>query len=259
MVSLGLCLPAVFGETSPAAVERAADVGADAVEFFDWPEQDLDALAAAADDHGVDVAAITGPTGSPLAEPSLTDPAHRDAAVASLTEDVAAAARVGAHAVIVTVGPDYDRLDDATMHESVVAGLREVAPVAEDAGVELLVEPLNVAVDHPGYYLVSSREGFDVVAAVDSPNVSLLFDLYHQQISEGNLLATVTANIEHVGHFHAADVPGRHEPGTGELHYENIVTTIAETGFDGYLTMELSPTVAPEAAFEDVVGWFDAL
>jgi hydroxypyruvate isomerase len=103
------------------------------------------------------------------------------------------------------------------------------------------VEPLNIAVNHKGYYLYSSAEGFDIIRAVGSPNVKLLYDIYHQQVTEGNLIQTITENIELIGHFHVADVPGRHEPGTGEINYANVLKAIDETGYNGYVGLEYAP------------------
>ena len=116
----------------------------------------------------------------------------------------------------------------------------------------LALEPLNTAVDHPGYFLTSSAEGFDIVDAVDSPNVKLLYDVYHQQITKGNIVQTVTENVERIGHVHLADVPKRHEPGTGELNYAHILSVLDDAGYDGYVGCEFSPVGSPEGAVAKV-------
>ena len=103
----------------------------------------------------------------------------------------------------------------ARQHDNCVQAFRAAAPLCEDAGVTLSIETLNVLVDHKGYYLATSEEGFRMVDEVASPRVRLLFDIYHQQITEGNLIANITRNITKISHFHVADVPGRHQPGTG--------------------------------------------
>ena len=109
----------------------------------------------------------------------------------------------------------------------------------------LSIETLNVLVDHKGYYLATSEEGFRMVDAVGSPRVRLLFDIYHQQITEGNLIANITANLGKISHFHLADVPGRHQPGTGEINYLNVFRAIAAKGYTGFLGLEMWPTVDP--------------
>jgi hydroxypyruvate isomerase len=146
-----------------------------------------------------------------------------------------------------------DGLDRETQYENVVEVLSTVAPDAEEAGVTLALEPLNTAVDHPGYYLTSSAEGFDIVDDVDSPGVRLLYDVYHQQITEGNVIQTVTENVDRIGHVHVADVPGRHEPGTGELNYANVFSALDDAGYDGYVGCEFRPTGDPESAMDAVL------
>jgi hydroxypyruvate isomerase len=123
----------------------------------------------------------------------------------------------------------------------VVRGLKGLAPLAEEAGVTLLLEPLNTLVDHPRYFLDSGREGFAIIGEVDSPHVRLLYDVYHMQIMEGNVTETLRRHLPLVGHIHMADVPGRHEPGTGELHFANILHALADAGYAGTVGFEFSP------------------
>jgi len=111
-----------------------------------------------------------------------------------------------------------------------------------------VLEPLNVHVDHPGYFLNHSALGFELVRAVGSPYIRLLFDIYHMQVMEGNIIQSLTGNLDVIGHVHVADVPGRHEPGTGELHYGNIFRALRQAGYDRYVGFEFEPTVASEQA-----------
>ncbi len=135
---------------------------------------------------------------------------------------------------------------------AIVAALRAGAPLCEDAGVTMVLEPLNVLVDHAGYYLVTSAEGFQIVDEVGSPAVKLLYDVYHQQITEGNLIATITANVGRIGHLHVADVPGRHEPGTGEINYRNVLRAVEAAGYAGYVGLEYQPQADPAATLATV-------
>src|SRR4029077_17233792 len=109
----------------------------------------------------------------------------------------------------------------------------------------VVLEPLNVLVDHAGYYLVTTAEGLEIVDEVASPNVKLLFDIYHQQISEGNVIRNLTENLAKIGHVHAADNPGRHEPGTGELNYAVIFRALDAAGYDGHVGLEYRPSTDP--------------
>jgi hydroxypyruvate isomerase len=99
-------------------------------------------------------------------------------------------------------------------------------------------------VNHKGYYLATSAEGFEVIREVGSPAVKLLFDIYHQQITEGNLIANIRAGIDLIGHFHTADNPGRNELGTGEINYRNVFKAIEETGYQGF-GLEYAPIADP--------------
>ncbi|MCL9814284.1 hydroxypyruvate isomerase family protein [Natranaeroarchaeum aerophilus] len=244
MVRLSVCLDIVYDdEPYERRIERASAAGADAIEFWDWREKDLEAVAAAADREGLPIVGCT-------AGGTLTDPASVEDAVATIRESIETAAEYGIPTLIVTTGPDQEAHDRHTQHETIVEILKTVAPDAETAGVTLVLEPLNTAVDHPGYYLTSTAEGIDIVDAVDSPRVKLLYDVYHQQITEGNVIETMTEYVDRIGHVHIADVPGRHEPGTGELAYGNVFDALDDAGYEGYVGCEFRPTGDPDDAVE---------
>ncbi|KTG07790.1 hydroxypyruvate isomerase [Haloprofundus marisrubri] len=228
-------------DSFPDRIRRAGDAGADAIEFWDWREKDLDAIRTAAADADVPIVGCT-------AGGVLTDPEAADETVETIRESIETAADLDCPSLIVTTGPDQDGLSRERQHANIVDVLRRVADDAEEAGVTLVVEPLNTAVNHPGYFLTDTVEGVDIVEAVDSPNVKLLYDVYHQQVTEGNLVDTITDHVDHIGHIHIADVPGRHEPGTGEINYENVLTAIDDAGYDGYVGCEFSPTVDGDEA-----------
>ena len=247
MVDLSVCVEMVYDdEPFHERIRRAGDAGGDAVAVWGWRAKDLDAVQAAADDADVEIVGCT-------AGGELTDPEVADDAVETIRESIETASELGVPTLIATTGPDQDGLDRDTQHENVVDVLSRVAPDAEEAGVTLALEPLNTAVDHPGYYLTTSDEGFAIVDEVGSPNVKLLYDVYHQQITEGNVIDTITENVEQIGHVHVADVPGRHEPGTGELNYANVFDAIDDAGYDGYVGCEFSPTGDPDEAMATVL------
>jgi hydroxypyruvate isomerase len=254
-MNLSVKLNQLFGaDVRPAAmVRRAARAGADAVGYWPWYDTELETVLDAAADEGVAVAYLSG--GSQHVdgpEFPLTDPAVREEAVAELRRAVTVAADADSTFLNVIPGRRRDRLDPAVQHNAIVRSLREVAGDAERAGVTLLVEPVNTRVDHPGIYLTSSYEGYEIVEAVDSPNVRLLYDVYHQQITEGNLVANLRCHVDEIGHVHVGDVPGRHEPGTGEINYPNVFEALAEAGYDGYVGCEFVPTGSPEAGIRAV-------
>ena len=124
--------------------------------------------------------------------------------------------------------------------------LKEAVKIAEDAGVTICMELLNSRVNHPGYMCDKSAWGFELCKRVNSPRFKMLYDIYHMQIMEGDLIATIRKNIQYIGHFHTAGVPGRHELDENqEIYYPAVMRAIAETDYDGYVAHEYSPLRDP--------------
>jgi hydroxypyruvate isomerase len=124
--------------------------------------------------------------------------------------------------------------------------LKEAVKIAEDSGVTICMELLNSRVNHPGYMCDKSAWGFELCRRVDSPRFKMLYDIYHMQIMEGDLIATITKNIDMIGHFHTAGVPGRNELDENqEIYYPAVMRAIAKTGYSGYVAHEYSPQRDP--------------
>ncbi|MFZ2014706.1 MAG: TIM barrel protein, partial [Nocardioides sp.] len=136
-----------------------------------------------------------------------------------------------------------------------VENLKRAAEVVEPLGISLCLEALNTLVDHAGYFLNSARLGFEVVREVGSPQVKLLYDVYHMQIMEGNLIATINEHVGAIGHFHSAGVPGRHELFTGELDYRNIIKAVDAAGYQGYFGLEYWPTYDQRQSLADTLKY----
>jgi len=249
-VDLSVNLNSVFADHEGPfveRVERAAAAGADAVGVFGRDPDEVARIADAADAHGLAFAyasSLVGPT---------NDPDAIDERVDEVREALELADECGVE--LLNVSPDDDRaeVDDADQFGAVVEVCRRSAPAAADAGVDLLLEPLN-PVDHHGSYLTTAVEGFKLLTAVDHGRVNLLFDVYHEQVAAGNVTASLVGHLDEVGHVHVADVPGRGEPGTGELDYPSIVAALDDAGYDGYLGCEFWPEGDPEAAVERVAA-----
>ena len=167
----------------------------------------------------------------------------REAFVEALKETIQAAKAMNVPNIIATTGNERNDICREKQHEIVVETLKAMAPYAEEAEVMIVLEPLNVLVNHPGHFLVTSKEGFQMIREVDSPACRLLFDIYHQQVSEGNLIANIREGIDLIGHFHIADHPGRMEPGTGEINYEAVLRAIRDTGYSRWLAFECGRTM----------------
>jgi hydroxypyruvate isomerase len=140
------------------------------------------------------------------------------------------------------------------MHANCIESLKRAADIAAAKNVGLLLENIDPE-ENPRYFLTSVSEGFEIVRSVGAPNVQFLYDFFHDQIAEGNLLAKLEKNFDLIGVVHIADVPGRHDPGTGEINYPNIFRKLGQLGFNGYVAMEFIPegeTVAALSAAREM-------
>jgi hydroxypyruvate isomerase len=247
-MKLSVCICMVLRELDfVPRIHKVKESGLPAFEFWGWNGLDLGAVAAAKEQTGLALAALCVDSAKPevrqgMSKGSLVNPECRSAFVAASRETIEVAQRLGCPSIIATVGNEQPGMTREAQHQSIIDGLKAIAADAERAKVTFVLEPLNTLVDHKGYYLWSSAEGFDIVRAVGNPNVKLLFDIYHQQIMEGNLIQNITENIALIGHFHSADVPGRHEYGTGEINYAGVLARIDQAGYPGYVGLEYSPT-----------------
>jgi hydroxypyruvate isomerase len=170
---------------------------------------------------------------------------NHDAIEAGLRKYVPIAAKAGVPNVI-TFSGNRDGLSDEEGAKNTVTGLRRLRTLMEDHGVILNMELLNSKVNHKGYMCDHTAWGRQVVEEVGSPNIKLLYDIYHMQIMEGDLVDTITANHEWIGHFHTGGVPGRHElDDTQEVNWAGVMRGIAATGFKGYVAHEFVPTRDP--------------
>jgi hydroxypyruvate isomerase len=138
----------------------------------------------------------------------------------------------------VTVGLSVDYLSLQKQTRNVIDGLKKAADLVEGSGLTLVLEPLNVLVDHAGYHVVTSEHAARIIDAVGSKHVRILFDIYHQQISEGNLTNNIDQYWDRIGYLQIGEVPGRNEPGTGEIDYRYLFRYIYEKGYQGILGME---------------------
>lgn len=181
----------------------------------------------------------------------------RAAFIESFRETVDVAKKLGVPNIIATTGNERSDVPREKQFEICVETLREMTNIAEEIGIMIVLEPLNVLVDHGGYFLVTTEDAVRMIKAVDSPKCKMLFDIYHQQISEGNVIRNITNNIGYIGHFHIADNPGRKQPGTGELNYINILSAIRDTGYDGWLAFECGRTIDTDQLVRDIHALID--
>jgi hydroxypyruvate isomerase len=159
---------------------------------------------------------------------------------------------------VITFSGNRAGMSDDEGARNTIAGLNRVKKIAEDQGVTICLELLNSKVNHPDYMCDRTEWGVHVVQEVNSPNVKLLYDIYHMQIMEGNLIDTIRKNIQWIAHFHTGGVPGRHElDGTQEVQWDGVMRAIADAGFKGYVAHEFVPTGDPLASLRKAADLCD--
>lgn len=173
-------------------------------------------------------------------DPRLTsgDADHREAFLNDIRESVEVAKRVNATWMTVVPGHVELRLEMEYQTVNVIESLKRAAEILEPHGLVMVLEPLNPWRDHPGMFLTRAPQAYMICKHVDSPSCKILFDIYHQQITEGNLIPNIEMTWDEIAYFQVGDNPGRNEPTTGEINYANVFRYIHERGYDGILGME---------------------
>lgn len=261
MVRLSVCLETVFTDLPVSErIARIAEAGFRHVEFwhpeatfdgrelrFDQPK-DTAELCAACREQGVAINDFAMHAWDGSIGGSPVRPPDRKRYLAQLRQMIVFAKAIGCPHGITLSGVVDQGLSRAAMRESLEVALAEAARIAEESAVTLLLEPLNTLVDHPGYYLDHTAEATEIVRGIQNPHLKLLYDVYHMQIMEGNVLATIERNLDIIGHFHAAGVPGRGELFGGELDYPAIVRRIDALGYQGCFGLEYFPRLKDHRA-----------
>lgn len=225
------------------AIKRVKALGYDAAETYNWKNLDLNRVSDTLQETGVELLSMC------TTEFRLTDPEYRNAWVEGVHETCIAAKKLNVKKLITQVGNDTGK-DACAQHASIVEGLKAGKPILEKYGITVMIEPLNTLVNHPGYYLWSSKEAFDIVKEVGSENVKVIYDIYHQQVMEGNIIPSVVNNLQYIAHLHGAGHPGRHEMQLGESNYRYIIDQIDKAGYKGALGLEYSPLMNSEESLK---------
>jgi hydroxypyruvate isomerase len=257
-MNVSICAEMLYPDLPfPERIDRLREAGFTTFEFWGFKDKDLAALESRVE-TGMRVATFSGQR-----KGSLVEPHDHPAYVEEVRESIQVARRLGCRHLMVLsdeLSPDgsvttkYRPMDAEEKIGNIALGLKQLATVADEQEITLLLEPLNTRVDHPGYTLDSSRAAFDIVTRVGSERVKVLYDVYHMQIMEGNVIQTLRDNIGHIGYIHIADVPGRCEPGTGELNFKNIFKAISDLGYPGYVGFEFQPSKDSDSALAAIKG-----
>jgi hydroxypyruvate isomerase len=207
-------------------------------EYEKWSEDDYRRASRKRRELG-----ITFDTTAGLAH-GVGDPRAREAFLKDLRQALPIMQKIECPSIIVMSGDVVPGMPRQAQHQSCIDGLKRAAELVEGKNVRLLLENIDPE-ENPKYYLTSVAEGFKIIEAVNHPQIKFLYDFFHEQISEGNLIEKLRKNIKNVGLVHVADVPGRHEPGTGEINYENIFKELGRLQYEHYAAMEFLPTGDP--------------
>ncbi|HRJ45664.1 MAG TPA: TIM barrel protein, partial [Caldilineaceae bacterium] len=226
-----------------------AAAGYPAYEFWGWRAKDLDAIAGATAETGLAVAGFAVDPGF-----ALTTPGNDAVMTQAVVEAAAVAHRLQCSSLILTTGNEVAGESWEITRRRVVRKLRAMSHVAAQEGVRICLEPLNPFVDHKHYWLTTMAQAGDIVEEVDSPGLGILYDLYHQQLTEGKLINNLHRHLHQIGHIHTAGVPGRHELLGGENDYAAIFRAIDASGYAGYVGLEFRPTIGEEAALAQTLG-----
>ena len=235
----------------PARIRAAAAAGLDRVEFHMWSPDGMDAVEAALKDTGVRLLSLTvGP------RVGCVDRSKESYVMEAIDRTMAMCQRLGATDMVIAGGPALAGASAAEQHDNMVYLLKRAAPRVQAAGMRLLLEPLNTRIDHVGFFMGSAIEGLDIVEAVDSPAVRLLYDAYHAEVM-GEDHRAILQRAHLIGYVQIADTQGRHEPGTGTIAWKPWLADLQAAGYTGDIGLEYRPsngTLASLARTREVLG-----
>lgn len=247
-MKLSPCIEWIFSEEYPDLGDRiraAKAAGFDRAEFHLWRDKDLDSVADALHETGVQ---LTGFVVEPRR--SLVDPAQHAEFLEAVADSLVTAKKLGSPPLVVASGFTREGVSREEHVAAAVSALKHAAALAEEAGVLLVLEPLNDRVEHPGMFLVSTKLGLDIVEAVNSPNLKLLYDAYHSAVMGEDIEDVLAGRTHLVAHVQFADTPGRHEPGTGTIDWQRTIGTLRDLGYDGAIGLEYKPTEPASQSLE---------
>ena len=246
-MELSACIEWLFAEDDAPIAERVVRAGRDglsAVEFWNWRDKDMDAVGDALAQSGLGLTSfVSEPTGH------LVDRSTHEGFVAGVEESAALAAKLHCGALVVLSGDELDGVPRIDQHRAMVEGLKAAAPVARRFGVKLVLEPLS-RIDEPKNFLRTTKEGLDIIDDVADPAVTLLFDLYHAVAEGEDLKVELASRVDRVGHVQIADYPGRHEPGSGTVAWEDSLRWLRDAGYHGRIGLEYMPSERTHESLE---------
>jgi hydroxypyruvate isomerase len=219
-------------------IPEIKEIGFKAIEFWGLPD-DIDRIYEQTQQQGLAIASFTGHDDI---EHGMNDPSQHKRILKELEISIRQAHKYGVHGIICFSGKKNPELSTNQSVQNCADCLNKIAPLAAELNVLVNLELLNSLADHPGYECNNTQYGVQVAQAVNHPNVKLLYDIYHMQIMEGSLITNITENIDWIGHFHTAGVPGRFDlDNEQEINYAGVAKAINNAGYLHYVGHEFHP------------------
>ena len=230
----------------------AAEAGMQSVELVSeqqgWSDSDARKYKRLVESYGMAMDTVLSQTTWETRPVSMVNPAHRAGFLKDVEDAIVWANKLDVPQIIVLSGNEQPGLSHEAQYASLVESGKRAAELAQAAGVALILENLNSKVDHKGYFLSSAAEALKAAKEVDNPHFRLLFDIYHEYVQHGDPLPAMNAAEAYVAVYHIADAPGRHDPGTGQMKWDDIYKAIGKSNYSGYATLEYLPAGSDQVA-----------
>lgn len=248
-MKFSICIESIF-ESFPfeGRVKLVHEIGFNTIELWDPSIKDLDKLKEECIKYNVSVALCA------LKANKRLNTETKDF-INNFEESIPLVKKINCKKVICLTGEIEKGKTIEEQKSRIITNLKAAAKISEREDINIVLESLNSYVDHKDYFLDSSKLGFEIIKEVNHDRVKFLYDIYHMQIMEGNIISTIKNNINLIGHFHSAGIPGRHEHYIGELNYHGIINAIKETAYKGYFGLEYWPSIDNVKSLQEVVKY----
>lgn len=237
-----------FGER----IAAAQNAGIDIVEFWKWTNKDIDGIVKELKDRGMKLSVFNIDSADEKLSYDLSrgilNAGRKEELLSALKESAPIYKKLGACGMIVLIGETISGMSREEQEENIFDCLEYVRDYVEREGITLVVEPLN-ATDRQNYFMPEAAPLMEILHRVSSPNIKMLYDIYHQHMTGDFDMDFIKENIDFIGHFHVADCPGRHEPGTGNVDYVSVLGEILKARYRGYIGLEYRATCPDRETF----------
>lgn len=252
-MKVSCCIDMMFSDKAFAdRISSVAECGLDAIEFWKWTNKDIDEVVKLKNKYNLVFAVFNIDSSDEKLSYDLSrgilNAGRVDDFLKALQESTPIYKRLNASAMIVLVGETISNMPREEQIENVYKCLKTAAPLAEANGITIVVEPLN-NVDRQNYFMPYANDLMDILNRVDSPNIKMLYDIYHQHVMGDFSIDFIKSHIGRIGHFHVADFPGRHEPGSATVNYVPIIKEINKTDYKGFIGLEYRATKPDSETF----------